>query len=252
MAASPTADCARREVKTSTRPHSHDGSGNRCAIAQPNKSEPRICARLAPSGALDWARAYRSADGNATLPVRRRRRSAGDRHAVRARLRGFAKPPAIGHLTAVGARGHSRTMSRPRTNLPSYGDVKPSDPLRLDVAAALAYPDGSMTASGLRREAARGRLVIERTAGKDYTTLAEIERMRELCRAGGEGRVSGSSQPVATETATSTLAAGRSATDPSSAALASARARTKALSKMPSPLHPRQAEDPARSGPSSR
>ena len=39
-----------------------------------------------------------------------------------------------------------------------------------------------MTASGLRREAARGRLVIERTAGKDYTTLSEIERMRELCR----------------------------------------------------------------------
>ena len=35
-------------------------------------------------------------------------------------------------------------------------------PLRLAVAAAV--PDGSMTASGLRREAARGRLVIERTA----------------------------------------------------------------------------------------
>ena len=30
-----------------------------------------------------------------------------------------------------------------------------------------------MTASGLRREAGRGRLVIERAAGKDYTTLAE-------------------------------------------------------------------------------
>jgi hypothetical protein len=50
------------------------------------------------------------------------------------------------------------------------------------VAAALAFPDGSMTASGLRREAARGRLVIERIAGKDYTTLANIERMREQCR----------------------------------------------------------------------
>jgi hypothetical protein len=32
--------------------------------------------------------------------------------------------------------------------------------LRLSMAAALAFPDGSMTASGLRREAARGRLVI--------------------------------------------------------------------------------------------
>ena len=60
--------------------------------------------------------------------------------------------------------------------------VGPETPLRLNVAAALAYPDGSMTASGLRREAGRGRLIIERTAGKDYTTLAAIERMRSLCR----------------------------------------------------------------------
>lgn len=39
-----------------------------------------------------------------------------------------------------------------------------------------------MTASGLRKEAARGRLVIERIAGKDYTTLAAIADMRKLCR----------------------------------------------------------------------
>jgi hypothetical protein len=39
-----------------------------------------------------------------------------------------------------------------------------------------------MTASGLRREAARGRLSIERIAGKDYTTLANIERMRKTCQ----------------------------------------------------------------------
>jgi hypothetical protein len=37
--------------------------------------------------------------------------------------------------------------------------VSPDTPLRLSVAAALAFPDGSMTASG-RREAARGRLMI--------------------------------------------------------------------------------------------
>src|SRR5947209_1200110 len=66
--------------------------------------------------------------------------------------------------------------------------IGPNTPLRLAVAAALAYPDGSMTASGLRREAKRGRLVIERTAGKDYTTLANIARMRERCRV--EARVS--------------------------------------------------------------
>jgi hypothetical protein len=55
-------------------------------------------------------------------------------------------------------------------------------PLRLSIAAKLAFPDGSMTASGLRREAARGRLRIERIANKDFVTLAEIKRMRELCR----------------------------------------------------------------------
>jgi hypothetical protein len=54
-------------------------------------------------------------------------------------------------------------------------EISGTTPLRLAVAAALAYPDGSMTASGLRREAARGRLAIERTAGKDYTMLAAIE-----------------------------------------------------------------------------
>ena len=58
----------------------------------------------------------------------------------------------------------------------------PDAPLRLSKAAKLAFPDGSMTASGLRREAARGRLRIERIANKDFVTLAEIKRMRELCR----------------------------------------------------------------------
>lgn len=62
------------------------------------------------------------------------------------------------------------------------GTIDLNDPLRLSVAASLAFPDGSMTASGLRREAARGRLIIEHIAGKYFTTLANIQRMRELCR----------------------------------------------------------------------
>src|SRR5262245_40904316 len=62
---------------------------------------------------------------------------------------------------------------------PAREDIGDDQPVRLAVAAALAFPDGSMTASGLRREAARGRLVVERIAGKDYTTLANIELMRE-------------------------------------------------------------------------
>jgi hypothetical protein len=60
----------------------------------------------------------------------------------------------------------------------SLGYVEADVPLRVHVAARRAFPDGTMTASGLRREAKRGRLVIERIAGKDYTTLAHIERMR--------------------------------------------------------------------------
>src|SRR5271166_1123094 len=71
---------------------------------------------------------------------------------------------------------------RIRTAVPLRETITPDTPLRLAIAAALAFPDGSMSASGLRREAARGRLVIERIAGKDYTTLGNIERMRELCR----------------------------------------------------------------------
>jgi hypothetical protein len=37
-----------------------------------------------------------------------------------------------------------------QTNLPRVEEIAPGTPLRLSVAAALAFPDGSMTASGLR------------------------------------------------------------------------------------------------------
>lgn len=66
--------------------------------------------------------------------------------------------------------------------VPKREKIKPDTPLRLSLAAALAFPDGSLKASGLRREAARGRLVIERIAGKDFTTLANIIKMRQICR----------------------------------------------------------------------
>ena len=72
-------------------------------------------------------------------------------------------------------------------SIPPPEQVTPDTPLRLGIAAARAFPDGSMTAAGLRREAARGRLIIERIAGKDFTTLANIERMRELCRVQAKG-----------------------------------------------------------------
>src|SRR6476659_6312170 len=64
-------------------------------------------------------------------------------------------------------------------------------PLRLGDAAKIAFPMGGMTVAGLRRERDRNRLVIEKIAGKEFTTLAHIERMRELCR--DEARVLGCS-----------------------------------------------------------
>ena len=90
-------------------------------------------------------------------------------------------------------------------SIPPPEKITPDTPLRLAVAAALAFPDGSMTASGLRREAERGRLVIERVAGKDYTTLANIERMRELCRVEAKERDSGSAKRSTTERAGSPM-----------------------------------------------
>lgn len=77
----------------------------------------------------------------------------------------------------------------PPKNRPSWKGIKddiegvtPTSPLRLEIAARIAFPDGSMTAKGLRREAARGRLIVELIANKSYTTLSHIEEMRRLCR----------------------------------------------------------------------
>lgn len=61
-------------------------------------------------------------------------------------------------------------------------NISPTSPLRLEVAARLAFPDGSITIRGLRRQIARGRLAYEVIAGKHYTTLADIDEMRKRCR----------------------------------------------------------------------
>jgi transcriptional regulator with XRE-family HTH domain len=115
----------------------------------------------------------------------------------------------IAHLTGKGfdwlATGRAEKM--PAFNVApadplakvALDRITPDAPLRLNVAAALAYPDGSMTAHGLRKEASKGRLIIERTAGKYYTTLAAITRMRELCRLNPKARNAGSAKLVATD-----------------------------------------------------
>ena len=76
-------------------------------------------------------------------------------------------------------------MSRQSQKIRDVHDIQSVSkdaPLKLALAAKLAFPDGSMSASGLRREARKGRLVVERIAGKDYTTVEAIEEMRKLCR----------------------------------------------------------------------
>jgi hypothetical protein len=71
-------------------------------------------------------------------------------------------------------------------------NVKPDTMLRLKTAAALAFPDGSMSAAGLRREAEAGRLTIYRIANKHFTTLTDIQEMKDKCRvqAKGQGSIS--------------------------------------------------------------
>lgn len=87
----------------------------------------------------------------------------------------------------------SRGVSQGRLKLKKDSDrlpsvdlckVSPSTPLRLDIAAKLAFPDGSMTLSGLLCEITRGRLAYELIAGKYFTTLDDIENLRRLCRVG--------------------------------------------------------------------
>ena len=73
----------------------------------------------------------------------------------------------------------------------TQAEITPDTPLRLADAVKIAFPMGGMTVAGLRRERDRSRLIVEKIAGKEFTTLAHIERMRELCR--DEAREPGSS-----------------------------------------------------------
>jgi hypothetical protein len=79
------------------------------------------------------------------------------------------------------ARCRPRLGVRP-WRMPGKPQITDDTPLRLAVAAEMAFPGGGMTASSLRKEAEKGRVVIERVAGKDYTTLGAIAEMRRLYR----------------------------------------------------------------------
>ena len=73
-------------------------------------------------------------------------------------------------------------------------EISDETPLRLDVAAGIAFPCGAIKASSLRREIARGRLEVELIAGKHFVTLAAISRLRAACRVAPQAHDSGSSQ----------------------------------------------------------
>lgn len=98
---------------------------------------------------------------------------------------------------------------------PAPETITPTTPLRLEVAAELGFPDGSMSTGALRRLAASGKLAHEKIAGKYFVTLAAIEEMRALCRVPAKAPDSPSksreidSQPGSSETdnAPSALAA---------------------------------------------
>src|SRR5271157_1545916 len=54
--------------------------------------------------------------------------------------------------------------------------------IRLETAAKIAFPDGSVTVSALRKQIKLGRLIAWLVGGKYLTSLNEIERMLETCR----------------------------------------------------------------------
>jgi hypothetical protein len=117
-------------------------------------------------------------------------------------------------------------------DIPDLDKVDRDAPLRLTVAASLAFPDGSMSASGLRKEAAKGRLVIERIAGKDYTTLANIEHMRGLCRLEQKGLDCGCEKQGETSAGPSHIQpSGSSSTDAAKRAQSAARMIVSELSE---------------------
>ena len=79
-------------------------------------------------------------------------------------------------------------------------EIRPDTPIRLAEAALYAFPNGGMTAAGLRKERDRGHLKTYRVAGKEFTTPLDIERMLDLCRTHPRALASISARPTADET----------------------------------------------------
>jgi hypothetical protein len=114
----------------------------------------------------------------------------------------------------------------------SLESILPDSPVRLSVAAKIFFPDGSMTASGLRSEARKGNLTTERIAGKDYTTATYVEEMRSRCRVKAKEPDFGCNQPADTTRARSSKRlSGSSETEISNEALDAARRSVQKLKR---------------------
>src|ERR1700722_2577542 len=101
-------------------------------------------------------------------------------------------------------------------------------PQRLRVVAA----QFGLTAAALRTEAKRGRLVISRVGGKDWTSVGEVQRMFGLCRVSPKESDSGFGLPEATKEprSSSETAQSRSAQDALSLSLARLRKSSPTIS----------------------
>jgi hypothetical protein len=107
--------------------------------------------------------------------------------------------------------------------VPDRENITATTPLRLETAVKLAFPDGSMSVSALRRLAVGGKVTHEVIAGKYFITLAAIEEMRERCRVPAKAPAS-VSRKAAVEPHD-----GSSGTDSESLALAAMNATAQAL-----------------------
>jgi hypothetical protein len=132
-------------------------------------------------------------------------------------------------LELIRASSAALPLQRKPVSIPDT--VDPNTKLRLDVAARIAFPDGSVKASTLRRQAAAGHLTIYRIAGKDFTTLANIEEMTTSCRVPAKAPDYGSGQPA--ETAPKSMS---SSMQERRQALAAARATLQAPSVASKPI----------------
>jgi hypothetical protein len=108
-------------------------------------------------------------------------------------------------------------------------NIGPDTPLRLEEALKRAFPAGGITVAGLRKEIGRGRLDVEVIAGKQFTTLRAIEKMRELCRVQKE-QDSGSNQKNGKTASSSVSQRGSSETKRAKSALAALQSNAKKLS----------------------